>query len=123
MIQYRDYTIQECDDPWPLKFGYKYEYYLDEHLFFAKTIEEAKDEIDERWAEWEGKEGSFMKTAIINRTGKRLYTSNNYDPENISHGWFSHPDGNSPDCQFVMDNREFYERLSKGEITLLERST
>lgn len=54
-MEYRGWTIEKETDPWPLKYGWEYRYFIDEHLHGAKTIEEAKEEIDERIAELETK--------------------------------------------------------------------
>lgn len=47
-INYRGWTIEKETDPWPLKYGWNYRSYHDEHVHGASTIEEAKEEIDER---------------------------------------------------------------------------
>jgi len=46
-IQYKGYTIEEEADPWAIKYGWNYRFFCDEVLHGAKTIEEAKMEIDE----------------------------------------------------------------------------
>lgn len=46
---YRGYTIQKEFDPWALQYGMNYRYFIDgERIYSASTIEEAKNEIDER---------------------------------------------------------------------------
>lgn len=44
-IEYRGYTIEDAESPWnaiaPIQF------YMDENMYFARSVEEAKEEIDE----------------------------------------------------------------------------
>lgn len=61
-----------------------------------------------------------MKTAVIIKTGKKLYTSDAHSFDKPTDGWFSHPDGNSYECSFVMDNKEFLGKLKSKEIKLME---
>lgn len=63
------------------------------------------------------------KVAIIKKTVQRLYTPDSHDPKNPVHGWFSHWDGNSRDCAFVMDNATFGRMLAAGQVELLEQQT
>jgi hypothetical protein len=58
--EYKGYTIRETDEPWALKYGYKYEYFNDERVLHAKTLEEAKEEIDERTDRFE----NFLNSKI-----------------------------------------------------------
>lgn len=59
-----------------------------------------------------------MITAIIIKTGKMIYSSNSHDINNDSHCWFSHPNGDSYECSFVMDNKEFKRLLSLKQIEI-----
>jgi hypothetical protein len=45
-MQYKGYTIEGETDPWAIKFGYLFRFYRDERIHPAKSIEEAKEEID-----------------------------------------------------------------------------
>lgn len=58
--------------------------------------------------------------ATIKRTGTIIYSSENHDMSNEYHCWFSSPDGNSRDCMFVMDNKQFNRMLEAGEVELIE---
>lgn len=62
-----------------------------------------------------------MMEAIIVKTSQRLFSSNINDLTNPVHGWYSHPDGNSRECMFLLDNRSFNDRVQKGEIKIISR--
>lgn len=47
-IEYKGWTIRETYDPWAIKYGQIFEYFNDEKLLHAATIEEAKEDIDDR---------------------------------------------------------------------------
>lgn len=47
-MNYRGYTIRKSESPWAIKYGLFYEYFNDERLYHACSIEEAKESIDER---------------------------------------------------------------------------
>ena len=48
-ISYRSWTIEPEFDPWALQYGMNYRYFIDgERIYSASTVEEAKQEIDER---------------------------------------------------------------------------
>lgn len=50
MTEYKGYTIEPETEPWALKYGDKYAIYCgvrDDGTKYAKTIEEAKEIIDE----------------------------------------------------------------------------
>lgn len=64
-----------------------------------------------------------MRRAVILRTGKIIYSSDSHSFKRETDCWFSNPDGNSYECSFVMDNREFKERVLKQEIKLLDETT
>ncbi len=46
-MTYKGYTIEKETDPWAIKYGMFYRFFKDEKLHSAKSIEEAKQEIDE----------------------------------------------------------------------------
>lgn len=45
---YKGYAIEKEKEPWALKYGWKIKYYRDEYILHAKTIEDARSDIDER---------------------------------------------------------------------------
>lgn len=47
-IEYLGYTIRPTTDPWMIKYKMPFEYFRDEQLHGACSIQECKDEIDER---------------------------------------------------------------------------
>jgi hypothetical protein len=47
VMEYRGYKIEPETDPWAIKYGYFFKFYRDEKIHPAKSIEEAKEEIDE----------------------------------------------------------------------------
>ena len=47
-IYYRGWTIKKELDPWALQYGMNYRYFRGERIYSASTVEEAKQEIDER---------------------------------------------------------------------------
>lgn len=50
--------------------------------------------------------------------GRKLYASNNNDINNEHGCWFSHPDGNSNECTFVMTNKQMLQELKNNSATL-----
>jgi hypothetical protein len=46
-MEYRGYKIEPDTDPWAIKYGYFFKFYRDEKIHPAKSIKEAKQEIDE----------------------------------------------------------------------------
>lgn len=47
-MEYKGFIIEKETDQWALKFGGHIRFYRDENIFHAKTIDEAKAEIDEK---------------------------------------------------------------------------
>jgi hypothetical protein len=58
--------------------------------------------------------------ARIKRTGKMIYSAETNDLSNEVHCWFSDPDGTSPNCAFVMDNKQFAQMLKNGEVEIID---
>lgn len=63
-----------------------------------------------------------MRQAIIVCTGKIIYSSDSHSFDRDNDCWYSHPDGKSYECSFVMDNIEFKKRVLKKEIKLLQKN-
>lgn len=69
-IEYKGYTIEPADYPWndlaPIQ------YYIDEHIHFARSVEEAKEEIDERIYEDENRKAEPKDPVVWGRYEKEL---------------------------------------------------
>lgn len=46
-MNYKGFTIHEEQDPWALKQGNKFRWFIDEKIHGATSVEDAKDQIDD----------------------------------------------------------------------------
>jgi hypothetical protein len=46
---YKGFTIEQVTDPWPLKYGLRYRFFIDEddRVSTAVSLEDAKEQIDD----------------------------------------------------------------------------
>jgi len=78
-MKYKGFTIEPETESWEIKYGYNYRYYrgdvMDETTKTAKSIEEAKEEIDEMLIEEESWEAQGYKSYRFfdSLTGNILY--------------------------------------------------
>lgn len=59
--------------------------------------------------------------ARITSSGKLLFSGPNNDLVTEPYGWYSTDSGSSPDCMFIMDNKQFNRMMKVGEVELINR--
>lgn len=51
-----------------------------------------------------------------------IYSDDENDIESNNFDWFDMEDFSNPNCKFVMNNKEFRDKLNKGEITIIDKN-